>query len=167
LPNNFHITLFHAKLTPAAVNAVYTSLLAAKLKKLSLTFEPMLYNYNDHDIIWNIAKEEDLNALHRLVVETTNPLRGGALQRCLADYDKLSEAQKKQVNEFGVIGVGNDFNPHMTIFFGSSSSPRFDEVTKLLKPLTKNNTFEAQTIAIGELGYHGNLLHILYKIHLQ
>jgi hypothetical protein len=69
---------------------------------------------------------------------------------------------------------GPNYHPHATVLYNCGSDRenedgRLIRITDLINDvgnLTKQQPFKIQYIAIGELGYYGNVLNILRKIQL-
>jgi 2'-5' RNA ligase len=164
LPNVFHITLFQGNFSQKNVKKIYFELKKQNFRKIKITLESEITSAEQRFINWQVAKNEELQNLHKKIVQVAAPYHDGILARYSNAYD-LSENQRQQLEMFGMSGVLENYNPHVTLFY-SQKNPEIAEIAKDFW-LLKDESFEASSLAIVELGYSGNVEKIFRLIDLN
>ncbi len=164
LPNVFHVTVFQGRFAESDVYALYKKLKNQKFKSVRITLTPEIKTAEGRYINWQVQKNYELTNLHNKVVKIANPYRYGMLFRYAVSYEDLSEKQRSQVDKYGMAGVFEEYDPHVTLFYFSEKNPEIDELAEKITPPTivpLSKTYKA-SLAIAELGYSGNIEKILY-----
>ena len=156
--NNWHVTLYHGAFEQKDLSAIYNKLRSLNVKNVLLKFSK-IYPTSDRWIDWGVQKNSELQALHEAVVRIASPYHKRPLKRSADIYDSLDSEKKHQVDEYGVSGILQYYNPHMTLFYQYPPSPTLQNI-KLDQVLRVCHAH----IAVGELGYNGNIVKILHML---
>lgn len=126
------------------------------------------YTTSDRWVDWGIEKTEVLKNLHRSIVEIASKYHKRPLDRARDVYNEVDQERKNQIDEYGVPGVMNLYNPHMTLFYIYPAKAAIQKIPNVIKDKKyENAVFKASKIVIGELGYNGNILRIVDSIYLK
>ncbi len=91
--------------------------------------------------------------LDEAVVKTLNPLRVRNLNRASNLYSEASMSAKNQIDKYGVSGVMNSYNPHLTLFYVCPAKKTIQNIPRIIKDTKYENiSYKASKIAIGKLG---------------
>ena len=163
--NYWHVTLYHGAYRQKDLLQLYKQLSELELNSFSLTFTK-IYNTLDRWIDWKVINNDDLHSLHCKIVGIGSQYSQRPLKRSTDFSSSLTDAQRKQVDKYGVQGILEYYTPHMTLFYAYPANEALQNATALLQPLLSNMNCAIASIAVGELGYNGNIINILYKIDL-
>jgi len=164
--NNYHITLYHGVFPDGKLEEIYKKIESSNFKPLDLKFTT-IYSTSNRWVDRGVEKSREIENLHRKIVEIANSYHIRPLKRVSDIYDKLDKEQQKQADLYGVTGVLDSYKPHMTVFYAYPENKNLVDAAAQLSPIAKEHeSFKADTIAIGELGYNGNLTKILYTVKL-
>ena len=178
-PNNFHITLLQGRFKESnlasLIEAVKATLTDNFIRPLEIELEPALSLHGAQNIFCDVKKNSDLLNLHGLILHNISMLRDASLQRYQDTYLTLAPHHQKQIDQFGVRGVLEHYHPHFTLFYGEkpvkeqieAQTQKIQQVAQSLVPNKDLLKFTATTVAIGELGYQGNLIKIIERIELK
>ncbi len=178
-PNNFHITLLQGRFKESnlasLIEAVKATLTDNFICPLAIELEPALSLHGAQNIFWDVKKNSALLNLHGLMVHNVSMLRDASLQRYQDTYLTLAPHHQKQIDQFGVRNVLEHYHPHFTLFYGEkpakeqieAQTQNMKQIAQSLVPNKDLLKFTATTVAIGELGYQGNLIKIIEKIELK
>ncbi len=90
------------------------------------------------------------------------------LARARDAYDTVDEKRKKQIDVYGVAGVMELYNPHMTLFYTYPANSAIQKIPEIIKNEQYENMIcKSSKIAIGKLGYNGNITAIVDYIKLD
>lgn len=97
------------------------------------------------------------------------PLRRGSLRQIAAlKKEDLSEVEQEKLARYGLYAVEEFFMPHITLTYELSNQvlthPGFQKELAALAIPEYARHFTADTLAIAELDYYGNVKEILVKI---
>lgn len=178
-PNSFHITLFHGRFKESnlasLIEAVKATLTDYSIHPLAVESKPQLTPAGSQYILWDTVKSPDLLNLHGIILHTLSLLKDGTLQRCQDAYPNLAPHYQEQIKQFGLHAVLEHYEPHITLFYGEkpikeqieAQTQKIQQVAQSLVPNKDLLKFTATTVAIGELGYQGNLIKIIERIELK
>lgn len=118
------------------------------------------------NLFWNIDvlfQNPLLKKVHKQVVDTLSPLRSeiriGHLEE---NYCLLSDAKKSDIDQYGICwSLPHNFDPHFTVIYNMPPDFNLD----LVPPITQCS-FKPAYLAVGFLGYHGNVIDILWRTKL-
>ncbi len=163
--NYWHVTLYHGAYRQKDLLQLYKQLSELNLNSFSLTFTE-IYDTLDRWIDWKVINNDDLHSLHCKIVGIGSQYSQRPLKRSADVYNSLTDMQRKQVDKYGVQGILEYYTPHMTLFYAYPANDALQKATTVLQPLPSNMNCAAISVAVGELGYNGNIINILYKIDL-
>jgi 2'-5' RNA ligase len=168
LPNIFHITLFQGRFGENKIEDLYQELKNQNFRKVKIITKSKITTTDGRYINWVVKKNDEIKDLHRQVLEIANPYHQGTLVLYIDSYASLNQKQQKQVESYGMAGVLDEYNPHVTLFYFTQKNSDIDIIAgKISPPRFMWKNFTATQMAIAELGYDGNIKQILYKIDLQ
>jgi len=164
--NYWHVTLYHGAYEIDDLNKIYNNLKELQLKPFTLNFSK-IYSTADRWIDLGTEKTEYLQNLHTSVVNLASPYHKRPLARSSDIYKDMTGAQRKRVDNYGVSGILEAYNPHMTLFYQYPSNPKLPQAAmKIGNEFKINKICKASKIALGELGYNGNIEKIVYNINI-
>lgn len=165
--NHWHVTLYHGAYEKKDLVSIYKKLQILPLKPFAISFTN-IYPTADRWIDWGVEKNPYLQQLHETVVNLAAPYHKRPLRRAKDVYGDLSEDKRKQIDEYGVNGLFAMYNPHMTLFYKYPSDAALQEAAKKVanKFFNTNMQCPAAKIALGELGYNGNIEKVLYTVDI-
>jgi len=164
--NHWHVTLYHGAYKINDLDKIYSKLKELKLQPFNLNFTNV-YSTADRWIDLGLEKTEYLQKLHVSVVHLASPYHKRPLARSEDIYDNMTSSQREQVDSYGVSGILSLYNPHMTLFYQYPPSPELPQAaTKLKDDFKKNMVCKASQVALGELGYNGNITKIIYTVNI-
>ena len=112
-------------------------------------------------------KTEYLQELHKTIVQLASPYHKRPLDRSRDVYKDMTGVQREQVDNYGVSGLLELYNPHMTLFYQYPPSSELQHAAKEIGVNFKENMVcKASKIVLGELGYNGNIQKIVYSIDI-
>lgn len=164
--NYWHITLYHGAYETKDLKEIYNKLKALPLKPFNLTFTK-IYSTANRWVDLGTEKTEYLQELHKSIVQLASPYHKRPLKRAADIYNDLSVDKRKQIHSYGVSGVLELYNPHMTLFYQYPPNVKLQEAAKkIANKVTNNIVCKASKIVLGELGYNGNIEKIIYNIDI-
>ncbi len=163
--NYWHITLYHGAYQQKDLLPLYKQLNELELNSFSITFTE-IYDTLDRWIDWKVINNDELHSLHCKIVGVGSQYSQRPLKRSADIYSSLTDVQRKQVDKYGVQGILEYYTPHLTLFYAYPPNESLRKAVTALQPLPSNINCPAVSIAVGELGYNGNIINILYKIDL-
>ncbi|MES2961790.1 MAG: hypothetical protein V4694_05345 [Pseudomonadota bacterium] len=168
LLNVFHVTLFQGRFAESKIYNLFQELKKQNFRKVRITMDSKFEIAQDRYISWPLVKNDDLKNLHIEVVKIANPYHQGVLKRFADSYSELDKKQKEQVDNYGMSGLFDEYNPHVTLFYFPAKNSGIKNFIKDLSPqITKKvKGVDATYLAIAELGVNGNIEHVLFKIEL-
>lgn len=162
--NNWHVTLYHGAYTKDGLDQIYAKLQSLKLEPLNLKFIS-IYPTADRWIGLGIEKSEGLQQLHTTIVKLASPYHKRPLQRAVDTYADSPVDKRQQIDTYGVAGILEMYKPQMTLFYQYPANSKLQEVAKeITAPVPMSG--QVAKLAIGELGYNGNIVKIIYTIDL-
>ncbi len=166
--NVFHLSLFQGKFNCSDLGKLKMTLdeIATEITISNFLLEEELEDMGIN-IFWNAKNDSSLQALHESVVKIFSQYRGGMPGQFLKFYESLPLNKKQQLDLYGVLGVMNEFKPHITVFYRSDSNPKTQNILKLLKPEKSFLNFIPTQFVLGKLGYDGNIVEIVYQVSLK
>lgn len=163
--NHWHVTLYHGLFESTDLPFIYDKLKQLKLEPLTLNFTKIACT-KERWIDYEVENNDYLQCLHASTLDIACPYHKKPLKRCIDDDKNLSQKQREQVNLYGVNGVLSDYKPHMSLFYSFPSNSKLEttakEVAKELE--NKNLTCKIAKLAVGELGYNGNIEQIIFSL---
>ena len=167
--NHYHITLFQGRFLEDQLPALFKAVDALAYRQFPIEMEPSLTSVADRNVRWNVKKTGDIQKLHEAVLKATDPYRHGTTRYYESSYLELDSDARQQADIYGSAGNLDQYTPHITLYYGQLRYTKIGEVASLLKPDLNFSTksFTARTIAIGEVGEHGNLLNILHQSNMH
>jgi len=169
-PNNFHITLFHVKLPEEQLEAFAEELrgIVAETSSFEIGMNSQLSPVSNQYVLWDAFPNPSLQLLHEKVLRLAQKFRTGALARAQDAYETLSPEKKREVDQFGVTEVLGHFQPHITLCYRIGASPEvMDTILSTIHPESGCAHFKAAQVALGELGYYGNLSSVNEIMNLR
>lgn len=165
--NHWHVTLYHGAYEEKDLDAIYKKLQALPLKPFIISFTN-IYPTADRWIDWGMEKNPYLHQLHEAVINLAGTYHKRPLHRVKDVYGDLSKDKRKQVDEYGVNGLFTMYNPHMTLFYKYPPDISLQEAAKKAAGKFPNTNMQcaADKIALGELGYNGNIIKVLYTVKI-
>jgi len=124
---------------------------------------------NFHNYIWwNISDNENLNKLHYMILEKSDPLREGLILDHITPTgyktgEKFTEDEAESVRLYGSVVAGKIFKPHITLGKLKLDHELDDE--SLYKVLDKEVklTFKISGLYLGKMGDNGTVTEITNK----
>lgn len=163
--NHLHVTLYHGAYDTKDLEQIYNKLQQLPLKPFTLNFDK-IYATADRWIDLGIEKNDYLQQIHKHIVTIASPYHKRPLIRVSDVYKDMTDAQRKQVDKYGVSNVLEFYNPHMTLFYQYPSNSDLRKAAAEIQPYFKQMVCKAAKIVIGELGYNGNIEKIIYNINV-
>ncbi|MCC8371966.1 MAG: hypothetical protein LN568_04410 [Rickettsia endosymbiont of Pseudomimeciton antennatum] len=164
--NYWHVTLYHGAYETKDLQQIYNKIKGLKLQPFTLNLSK-IYSTADRWIDLGAEKTKYLQELHESIVHLASPFHKHPLARSKDVYKDMSNVQREQVDNYGVSGVLELYNPHMTLFY--QYPPRFelqDTAKRVAASSKENMVCKASKIIIGELGYNGNIEKIVYSVEI-
>lgn len=166
LNNNWHVTLYQIALSEKDVNKVYEYLKYLKKFPVKIIFNGIKTTQNKW-IDLEVRPNKQLQKLHEQIVHKLHIKHKRPLLRIKANYYNLTKSQKKQVDKFGMPGILSYYRPHMSLFYSITENRKLEYVTSALEnKFNRDIRCKFNKIAIGEIGYAGNLHTILHVLDL-
>ena len=164
--NHWHVTLYHGAYDTKDIKEIYNKIKAIELKPFTLSFSKISSTSNRW-IDLGTEKTEYLQELHKAIVQLASPYHKRPLDRSRDIYKDMTSIQQKQVDNYGVSGLLELYNPHMTLFYQYPPSSELQHAAKEIAVNFKENMVcKASKIVVGELGYNGNIQKIIYSIDI-
>lgn len=170
LPNIFHITLYQGRFSKNEIEGIYQKLAYQNFPRIRINLEPKIKITESRFINWQVKKSAELQEIHNVVVSIASLYHHGILSRYLDSYNGLSGKQQQQVDKYGMYGLLDEYDPHVTIFYFPQKNPQIQNIARKVNPPKSNEEFHgvpAGSIVIGEIGYSGNIEQGLYEIRLR
>lgn len=165
--NNWHVTLYHGAFEPHALSKITHALVDLKIQPFNLHFTN-IYAKSYRWIDLGMKKSEVLHKLHKKIVSIASKHHVKVLDRARDVYNATSNEKRHQIDEYGVSGVMSLYKPHMSLFYTYPPYPGLTEVAKEIAKMHEGiMVCKASFIAIGELGYNGNIIKILDTINIE
>jgi len=168
--NVFHITLFQGRFDQNKIDELQKTLRAQHFEKFRITFGLEIKTAQNLYINWIPKENNELKKMHHRVVEIANSYRLGILSRYIDSYGDLTKEQRQQVVKYGMPGLFDDYEPHLTLFYFDKKNSEIEKIAnKISVPENGHeiNCCDATTLLIAEIGYRGNIEKVLYEIELQ
>lgn len=159
--NNWHITLYQGAYDYEDITEIIKNLKKLEFYPIDLKFtniEPTSNRWVDYII----EKDPSLQELHEKIVDIASKYHKAPLVRADEAYSSLPADKRSQIDKYGSSGILEHYKPHMTIYYKYPADPNIVEIVKTIQPLVKQLQCKAQQIAIGELGYNGNMIRVVY-----
>jgi len=164
--NYWHVTLYHGAYEIKDLSQIYSKIKELPLKPFTLTFTK-ISSTSDRWIDLGTEKTEYLQNLHVSVVHLASPYHKRPLARSADGYKDMTSDRRQQIDAYGVSGVLELYNPHMTLFYQYPPNSELQEVAKKIETHFKKNMIcKASKIVLGELGYNGNIEKIVYNVDI-
>ena len=169
LDNIQHITLYKGHYPVSHIADLHKAISDLNLKPFTVEMHPTLSNHENFHIRWQAKRSKELHDIHQTIVKAASPLRRGAIERMANGYSELHPRLQYQIDQYGSGWVLDMYDPHLTIYYGQARYHRIGSLAQELTPTLapEQLQFKAQTIAIGELGYQGNMLNILHQLEVE
>jgi hypothetical protein len=164
--NNWHITLYHGAYEIESLPEILAKLRNLDLRSFRLEFTLPLYITPNNEIFWQIVNTPRLQELHEDIVRIASPYHSRTLARSHDAYHTMDPKNKIQVNNYGVDGVLDLYNPHMTLFYKYPSNLDLKDILEPTCYPKIKETYNTSQIAIGELGYSGNVEKIIHSLEM-
>lgn len=164
--NNWHVTLYHGAFKEADLPKIKSTLLNIKVHKIDMRFTD--FNTTENRFVnWNIENTNELQTLHEKVVKAVNFYHMRPLNRARDVYHLTNNKNKKQIDKYGIYGVMEDYKPHLTLFYVYPGRSVINKIPDIIKnPQYEDVICQSQEIALGKLGYNGNLIEIIEIIEI-
>ncbi len=174
LDNHFHITLYQGCFAEDQIREIFKKLSDQKFAAPGIKMSSDIEFQDKKYINWNVLENEKLKDLHSKVVITAAPYHQGILKRLADNNQKFDSKTQKQIDQYGVNGVLENYKPHVTLFYLPATNLEAKDLINenFIKDLTPTSTSTsnetaANNLVIGEIGYDGNLVNIIDKIVLD
>ena len=164
--NHWHVTLYHGAYDPKDIKEIYNKIKAIELKPFTLNFSN-ISSTSDRWIDLGTEKTEYLKELHKTIVQLASPYHKRPLDRSRDIYKDMTSVQREQVDNYGVSGLLELYNPHMTLFYQYPPRPELQQTAKEIGVNFKENMVcKASKLILGELEYNGNIYKIIYSVDI-
>ena len=160
--NDWHVTLYHGAYELGFLPEILAKLKTLDTRSFSLEFTMPLCISPNNEISWQIVKTPRLQELHETVITLASPYHLRPLERSRDAYHKMDFKNKIQVDKYGVDRILDLYNPHMTLFYQCPPNLNLKEILNTAYNPKIKETYNTAQIAIGELGYSGNVEKIVY-----
>lgn len=166
--NIWHVTLYHGVYKEEDLPKIWDEITKIDFTNIRLNFSEI---YTTHTLAhswvdWLVEKTPQLTAIHEAVVHAASPYHQAKLPRCVDAYDKMIDAAKTQVDQYGVSGLFEFYKPHTTLFYHHPRDGALDEASKALE-VTYKMSCSIEEVIFGKLGYDGNVLEEIYTHKVQ
>jgi 2'-5' RNA ligase len=162
--NNWHITLYHGAYDQHDLLKIKSDINLLNYNKFDIKFNKF-YITADRWVDWGVEKTETLQFLHESMVKIGSKYHKRPLDRARDIYNDVDSERKAQIDKYGVSGVMNLYNPHMTLFYTYPADSSIQETLKMIEnPKYNGVTCSTSKLALGKLGYNGNITEIMYTI---
>jgi hypothetical protein len=158
--NIWHVTLYHAVYKEEHLPQIWAQIKSLDLSNIKLNFS-QIYVTADRWIDWLVDKTPKLESLHKQVVEIASPYHQGRLPRSHDVYSDMNLFQQQQVDFYGVSGILDLYKPHTSLFYQYPPNIALQEAAKIVDDVVPRSC-DVESIILGELGYNGNMINILY-----
>ena len=160
------LLIYHGAYDTKDIKEIYNKIKAIELQPFTLNFSKISSTSNRW-IDLGTEKTEYLQELHKAIVQLASPYHKRPLDRSRDIYKDMTSIQQKQVDNYGVSGLLELYNPHMTLFYQYPPSSELQHAAKEIGVNFKENMVcKASKIVVGELGYNGNIQKIIYSIDI-
>lgn len=159
-----HITIYQALFPTKNISNVKDVIrkIAAKTGFFEIEMNEFVVNVVKGFVWWNCQKTEQLTKIHLETIEKLNPLREGLVSEVLKNYP-ATEADKKDIENYGSLLIGNRYTPHLTIT-ALKNSYDGEKALEILGEASSN--FRVDRIALGYLEKHGTVAEIIEEFPL-
>lgn len=167
LHNNWHITLYHGVFKDSDLGVIKDKLKQLHTKKFSVTFVPPVFDASDRWIDLGVEQSKLLKDLHIKTVDLISPYHVKPLKKAKDVYDSLTQAEKNNIDKYGVQGVLELYKPHITLFYQYPPSADLANAANSMKDEMKSNMLcKVEEMVVGKVAYNGNLTKIVKRIPL-
>jgi len=167
LPNHFHITLYQGNFSESGLREIFKKLSDQNFISPRISMDSKIKYEDKKYINWNVKENKELEELHSKILKIASPYHQGILKRMIDNYQKFDSETQKQIDKYGVNAVADNYKPHVTLFYLPSENPEVPDLIENIIPVENVEKAVADSLVIGEIGYDGNLINIIDKIHLK
>lgn len=167
LQKTFHVTLFQGRFLPNQIEEIYQKLVSHNFKKIQIELELKIKAEKDSYINLPVLRNQDLQNIHTKVVGVANPYHEGVIARYADSYNDLNKRQQQQISVYGIPGLFDEYDPHVTLFYFSKKTSNLEKIVEKISLPSFIQKQEVSSIVIAELGYNGNIKKVLHEIELK
>jgi len=161
VPNEYHVTLYHGAFKEGDLQEIKNKLLNMEMPDIDLFFTEFK-GTQDRWIDWMVENNPALQGFHEKVVSTFSPYHKRMLGRIEQVYNTLDQDRKDQADKYGVAGILNLYNPHVTLFYHDKASEQISTAAEdFAREHNPEGYCKVEKIALGELGFNGNIKEIV------
>ena len=174
LGDNPHITLFQGEFPVVCekeIEQVVTETFETYRKRfgedIEFQMEDRLYwRRQNNNVFWNVEQNEALVELHQILSEGLRSVSGWGIMRQFRErlqHGNLSEAERKNIEEYGVLSAGKLFLPHVTIgkLARSADGPLLESIQ------TIPARFRIQDVIIGHIDRFGQVAALRTRLNFK
>lgn len=164
--NIYHITLFHGNYDQSDLATIKENIQTINESKFNVSILSPILNIENRWFEANVRSSDNIQNLHRKIVEILNQYRKGPVQKMKDQYAQLPTQKQKLVDQYGMKEVLDSYRPHITMFYHYPVTHKIDN--KSLESLLQEDFIcGVEKIAIGEIGYNGNVIKLAEEIKLN
>jgi 2'-5' RNA ligase len=155
----YHITLFQGLILPEDQPTFFQELstLIGQIHCFKVEMAQSIV-MTEKNIQWEaVIPNPSLQKLHEKILLLSQKYRSGQIRA------HRSQNNTKEVEQWGMRGTFQNYNPHITLFYESGNQA--NTFIAKINPLT--TTFIANRVGAGQIGYVGNLLKPLITFDLK
>jgi hypothetical protein len=185
--NTYHVTFFQMRIETSVLETLADELetIVGNFRPLNVKVEmsPVLTESPNY-VFWDVKsmsnEKSNVQKIHEEIVNKISPLRSKNLMKRVAkdvENSTLSDEKLENIEKYGITWSlpGPNFHPHSTVLYNTGNyselinNGQLVNVKGLLNVgnLSVHEPFGIECLAIGQLGFYGNVLKVLRKISLN
>lgn len=160
--NQWHITLYQGAYGHDDIKQITQKIKKLSIPQFDISFNK-IYSSSGRWIIYGVDNSQELQKLHEDVVSFAVKYHKHPIVRAKEIYDNSPREKKVEIDTYGTTEVMDNFKPHMTLFYKYPADPALEQASNEIMNLVESSfTCKAEQIALGEVGYNGNMVRIIY-----
>jgi len=160
-----HITIYAPEYPEEKMSEVLEA-----VEQVSKSFFPIKFKYKRIDSLQgyigiSFDQAPEIKAIHKQIVEALNPLREGRIREKYSEYQmQFTDAQLKNIKEYGYPDEMNLYDPHLTI-----TRLKDEDKTEEIIPTINWDIpeFVVSKIGVYEMGENGTCKELIKEFNLR
>ena len=163
-----HITLFQGRFPDTNKEKIYRYVksLQDNHSPIEICLNKKLFVRKNLNVFWMVTLSSQLMCLHLDIAKYLFPLTENLLMDQfvrLLNSPNITISERERLESYGMLLSGDAFMPHVTLCKLNSLYNK----NKISGWDAPQSSFRANCIAIGELGFYGNLVKIVHRVMLS
>jgi len=160
--NQWHITLYHGAYGHDDLRQITQKIKKLSIPEFNISFNK-IYSKSGRWIVYGVDKSKELQKLHEEVVNLAMKYHKHPIARAKDIYNDAPKEIQNEIDTYGTTELLAGYKPHMTLFYKYPSDEALEEASSAINHHAETTfTCKADQIALGELGYNGNMIRIIY-----